>query len=103
MAFVITQKCAGTCDAACVEVCPVDCIHGPVEIDLLRSLSPEARAKAVFRVQLYIDPLECIDCGACAPECPVDAIYGDDAVPPEHHGDIAANAQFFIKLRGPGY
>ena len=64
MAYVIAEPCIGTKDAACVDACPVDCIHpkkdegGFAESD-----------------QLFIDPVECIDCGACVPVCPVSAIY----------------------------
>ena len=64
MAFIIAEPCVSTCDTACVEVCPVDCIHGPddktgagAEVHL-DGFNPEGR-------QLYIDPVECIDCGAC--------------------------------------
>lgn len=64
MTYVITQACIGVKDASCLDVCPVDCIH---EIE-----------------DMYvIDPGECIDCAACVWECPVDAIYSDDQVPPE--------------------
>ena len=62
MTRVITSKCIGTKDVSCVDVCPVDCIH---EFDRL----------------LIIDPEECIDCGACEPECPVEAIFPEDALP----------------------
>jgi NAD-dependent dihydropyrimidine dehydrogenase PreA subunit len=98
MTYVITQKCAGTCDTACVAACPVDCIHGPVEVEALAALAPEERKRATVHMQLYIDPAECIGCGACVAECPVDAIYEDDNVPPEHRGDIAANELFFKNL-----
>ncbi len=56
MTYVITSKCVDVCDTACLRVCPMDCILGPHE------------------GQMVIDPDECIDCGACASECPVDAI-----------------------------
>jgi ferredoxin len=98
MTYVITQKCLGTCDTACAEVCPVDAIHGPVEIDVLNALPPEERKRAVVHMQLYIDPDQCIGCGACRPECPVDAIYDEPDVPAEYKGDIAANELFFKKL-----
>jgi NAD-dependent dihydropyrimidine dehydrogenase PreA subunit len=62
MAYIITEPCIGTKDSACVDVCPVDCIH------------------EVGRM-LVIDPEECIDCGACEPECPVEAIFPEDALP----------------------
>jgi ferredoxin len=93
MAHVITQKCVGTCDSACVDVCPVACIAGPIPIDQLRTLPPAQRS------QLFIDPDDCICCGACVDECPAGAIYADDDVPAEHRGDIARNAEFFAKRR----
>jgi ferredoxin len=102
MTYVITQKCAGTCDTACVDVCPVDCIHGPVDLEPLRELDPAERARAVVHVQLYIDPADCIECGVCVPECPVAAIYLEDNLPPEFAGDLEANALFFRKLRAGG-
>jgi NAD-dependent dihydropyrimidine dehydrogenase PreA subunit len=60
--YVIAEPCIDVKDRSCVDVCPVDCIH---EIGRM----------------LVIDPDECIDCGACEPECPVEAIYPEDAVP----------------------
>ena len=60
--YVIAEPCIDTKDRSCVDVCPVDCIH---ESDRM----------------LVIDPEECIDCGACEPECPVEAIFPEDAVP----------------------
>ncbi len=62
MTYVITEACIGTTDRSCQDVCPVDCIH-------------ETEA------MLVIDPEECIDCGACEPECPVEAIFPEDALP----------------------
>lgn len=76
MAFVIAEPCIDTKDAACVEVCPVDCIHEGED-------------------QYYIDPEECIDCGACEPECPVEAIFPEDEVPEEWQSYIEKNANFF--------
>ena len=62
MTYIIAEPCVGTCDTACVEVCPVDCFHeGPN--------------------MLVINPDECIDCALCEPECPVDAIFADDEIP----------------------
>lgn len=95
MPYVITQKCAGTCDTACVDVCPCDCILGPVPLDQLRQVPPAERGTRFAGVQMFIDPDVCIDCGACVSECPVSAIYLDDEVPPEHRADIARNARFF--------
>lgn len=95
MPYVITSKCVGTCDTACVDVCPSDCIVGPVPLAELRSVPPAERAARFAGTQMFIDPDPCIDCGACLDECPVAAIYPDDEVPPEHQGDIARNAAFF--------
>lgn len=68
--YVIAEPCIGTKDTACVDVCPVDCIH-------------PTKAEAAFEasIQLYIHPDECIDCGACVPACPVEAIFPEDEVP----------------------
>jgi ferredoxin len=81
MPFVITDPCIGTKDTACVDVCPVDCIHP-------RKDEPEFEAAAM----LFIHPEECIDCGACVPACPVVAIYDShDSVPASQKDLIAAN------------
>ena len=50
-------------------------------------------------MQLYIDPEECIDCGACEPECPVDAIYDEDEVPKEYKKFLEINANFFKEVQ----
>ncbi|HET7559833.1 MAG TPA: ferredoxin [Limnochordia bacterium] len=76
MAFIITEPCIGTKDASCVEVCPVECIHEGED-------------------QYYIDPDECIDCGACEPECPVEAIFPEEEVPEKWESFIKKNADFF--------
>ena len=60
----------------CVEVCPVDCFYEGENM-------------------LVIHPDECIDCGACEPECPVDAIYDEDELPEEYTKYIEINANFF--------
>ena len=78
MTYVIAEPCIGVKDKACVEVCPVDCIHGGDD-------DP----------QLYINPQECIDCGACEPECPVEAIFEESALPVEWKQYTAINAKFF--------
>lgn len=84
MPFVITDPCIGTKDTACVDVCPVDCIHP-------RKDEPEFAATTM----LYIHPEECIDCGACVPVCPVTAIYDSvDAVPGTQKTLIEANAVY---------
>jgi ferredoxin len=76
MAFVITEPCISTCDTACVAVCPVDCIHGPIDKE---GAGAEVEGMdSVAGMQLYIHPDECIDCGVCEPECPIDAIKADN-------------------------
>ena len=70
MAYVIAEPCIGTKDTACVDVCPVDCIHP-------RKDEPGHEGE----VQLYINPIECIDCGACVPVCPVTAIFAMEDLP----------------------
>ena len=81
MPFVITDPCIGTKDTACVDVCPVDCIHP-------RKDEPEFESMTM----LYIHPEECIDCGACVPACPVAAIYdAHDTTPSSQKGLIPAN------------
>ena len=93
MTYIITEPCIGVCDTACVSVCPVDCIHGP---DDPTGLGAEVIGmKDLSGKQLYKDPDECIDCGACEPECPVDAIYDEDEVPEEYEKFIEINANFF--------
>ena len=84
MAYVITAPCLGYKDTACVDVCPVDCIHpkkGEPGFESAR--------------QLYIDPVECIDCGACLPACPVQAIFELEDVPQRWKPFIEANARHF--------
>ena len=93
MAFIIAEPCVGTCDTACVDVCPVDCIHGPIDKDGLGAEVPGLDTSD--GKQLYIDPEECIDCGACEPECPVEAIFEEDMLPTEWTKYIDINANFF--------
>ncbi|MGE5216513.1 MAG: heme-binding protein [Chloroflexota bacterium] len=76
MPYIITSLC--TNDGACVEVCPVACIH----------TTPGAP-------QFYIDPEVCIDCEQCEIVCPVDAIFKDVDMPAEHAASIEVNAAFF--------
>ena len=78
MTYIIAEPCIGTKDASCVEVCPVDCIYEGDDM-------------------FYIHPDECIDCGACEPECPVTAIFPDTDVPPEWTSYLEKNAVYFDK------
>ena len=70
----------------------MDCIHGPIDKTGLGAEVPGLNT--VDGMQLYIDPEECIDCGACEPECPVEAIFEEDAVPDEWKKFIKINALF---------
>jgi NAD-dependent dihydropyrimidine dehydrogenase PreA subunit len=100
MAYVITDPCVGTCDTACVSVCPVDCIHGPIPVDEIEVVSPDERRQRFPTLQLYIDPDNCICCAACVPECPVEAIFDEDDVPEAFRASIDANAAFFRTRSG---
>jgi len=95
MAYTIAEPCVGTKDTACVGVCPVDCIHPTKE-------EPDFETAEL----LYIDPETCIDCGACEPVCPVEAIFYDDDVPAQWKDFTATNSAFFTEgdepLGSPG-
>lgn len=82
MTYVIAEACIGTKDRSCVEVCPVDCIHPRAENDQ-------------GELMLYINPDECIDCGACEPVCPVTAIFAENDVPEQWKEYTEMNADYF--------
>src|ERR1700689_3124051 len=84
MTYVIAEPCINTKDPACVDACPVDCIHPKKD-----------EAKHAETDQLFIDPVECIDCGACVPVCPVSAIFAADDLPEKWQQFAAKNATFF--------
>ncbi len=84
MAYVIAEPCIDVMDTACVSVCPVDCIHYDPGTDRM----------------LYIDPNECIDCGACEPECPVNAIFPEESLPAEWTVYTPINAQWYTDKAG---
>ena len=82
MTYTIAEPCIDVKDRACVDECPVDCIYeGPR--------------------MLYIQPDECVDCGACEPACPVTAIFYEDDVPAEWKQFTPVNAEFFADRLGP--
>ena len=83
----------GTCDTACVEVFPVDCIHGPFDKE---GSGEDAKVDGFYPdgLQLYIYHEECIDCGACEPECPVEAIFDEDEMPDEWNKYIKLNYDY---------
>lgn len=88
MAYVITEPCIGVKDASCVAVCPVECIHPTKD-----------EKEFATEEMLYIDPETCIDCGACEPECPVEAIFEEEYVPESMKSFIVRNAEWFKNHR----
>ncbi len=78
MSYIIGTKCISCIDGACLTVCPVDCINGPIDITGMGKESLTMSEEEKRGNQLFINPDVCIDCGACVPECPVDAIYKDE-------------------------
>ena len=76
MTYVIGEPCIDVKDRACVDECPVDCIYEGGR-------------------SLYIHPDECVDCGACEPVCPVEAIYYEDDLPDDLTPYKDDNARFF--------
>ncbi len=82
MAYVITSQCSK--DEKCVEVCPVDCIH------------PRADEPGFAdATQLFVDPVTCIDCGACVPVCEATAMFSADEMPEEFAGFVDLNASHY--------
>jgi NAD-dependent dihydropyrimidine dehydrogenase PreA subunit len=81
--YTIAEPCVDIKDKACIEECPVDCIYEGARM-------------------LYIHPDECVDCGACEPVCPVEAIYYEDDVPDQWSQYTQINADFFAELGSPG-
>lgn len=81
MTYVITQACVDVLDKTCIGECPVDCIYEGAD-------------------RMYIHPDECIDCGACEPVCPVEAIYYESDVPDKD--SLKVNADFFEGMGSPG-
>ena len=84
MAYIVAEPCIGTKDTACVDACPVDCIHPKKDEDGFAASD-----------QLFIDPVECIDCGACVPACPVSAIFAQDDLPEKWAHFTEKNATHF--------
>lgn len=76
MAYIVTSNCVDCAFTDCVEVCPVQCFYDGREEDKM----------------LYIHPDECIDCTACVPECPVEAIFAEEDLPDEEERWTQINA-----------
>jgi len=83
MTYVIALPCVDLLDKTCIDECPVDCIYEGGRM-------------------LYIHPDECVDCGACEPVCPVDAIFFEDDLPGELRDYHRVNVEFFTYLGSPG-
>ena len=84
MTYVITEACIGTKNTACIAACPVDCIYDAGD-------------------HFMINPEECIDCGLCDPECPVDAIYPDYQLPEEMENYKTKAAEFDYSGMEPAF
>lgn len=100
MAYVITKACLGTMDRSCVEVCPVDCFYIIKKKEYNDKFGMPATKREEWGM-LMINPDECIHCGACEPECPVQAIYEDSGVPAELKEFVKANEEETLSLSEP--
>ena len=82
--YVIAEPCTGKKDTSCVDACPVDCIH-------------PKKDSSDFKLerQLYINPAECIECGACVPVCPQTAIFASDELPAKWVKYLDINAEYY--------
>ena len=88
MTYIIAQPCVDVRDRGCVDVCPVDRIYEVEDTEL-------SEGDEAYKPMLYIHPEECIDCGACEPECPVEAIFPEDEVPDDMQDFIGYNYKAF--------
>ncbi len=88
MSYIIAKACIGVKDTSCVAVCPVECIHPTKD-------EPEFETEEM----LYIDPETCIDCGACEPECPVQAIFEEEYLPEDQKEYARINADWYKSRR----
>lgn len=77
MTYVVTEACVKCKYTDCVNVCPVDCFK----------VGPNF---------LVIDPDECIDCAVCVPECPVDAIFAEEDLPPDQLEFVQINRELAL-------
>lgn len=100
MTYVVTRPCLGTKDRSCVEVCPVDCFYDIRKKKYNQQFGVEVDGEDGDEKvgMLVINPDECINCGACEPECPVEAIHEDSAVPDEYQEFVKINEEETITL-----
>ena len=83
MTYIITEGCIDLLDKTCIDECPVDCIYEGARM-------------------VYIHPDECVDCGACEPVCPVEAIFYEDDLPDDLKDFYRVNVEFFSNIGSPG-
>ena len=83
MPYIVTEACIDVLDRSCIKVCPVDCIYEGGRM-------------------MYVNVDECVNCGACEPACPREAIYFEDDVPEELQVFSEASRDFFKNLGNPG-
>ena len=86
------------CTDMCTDICTDMCTDISIDMSISKKTGAGAEVEGMESVdglQLYIDPDECIDCGACEPECPVEAIYDEDELPEEWEKYIMINKEFF--------
>jgi NAD-dependent dihydropyrimidine dehydrogenase PreA subunit len=83
MTYVIALPCVDLLDKTCIDECPVDCIYEGERM-------------------MYIHPDECVDCGACEPVCPVEAISFQADTPAQWRVFQSVNVEFFYDLGSPG-
>ena len=86
MTYIIGKGCVDIMDSSCVDVCPVDCIYSKPGDN-----------------QLFINPEECIDCAACEPVCPENAIFVEEDVPEDQQKFIKLNYDYNYDESEPGY
>lgn len=83
MTYVVAEPCVDILDRSCIEECPVDCIYEGSRM-------------------MYINADECVDCGACEPVCPVEAISYEDDLPEKYQSFAQSANDFFAELGSPG-
>ena len=83
MTYVVTEPCVDVLDRSCIEVCPVDCIYEGGRM-------------------MYINADECVDCGACEPVCPHEAIYFEDDLPEQFDAFARSGRDFFTATGAHG-